>query len=200
MQQIPKRSHYLRCPALELCNRLCGPLAKKVWPGARFWVLTGFDSRSVTGHTEDLRNSTCGLSFSRSCDQGKIIKQLETIMYVSWIFWARFQNCSIQLAWFSWLFRASLVSRCSFWCGNPVKPVRPGCVHTPSLWDWSSNLGNDGLWRHRCNSAPDESAKESSYSVVSNLWVATPLGVALIFSGVAVTRHMLAVLVQVRCA
>ena len=36
--------------------------------------------------------------------------------------------------------------------------------------------------------------------VVSNLWVATPLGVALIFSGVAVTRHMLAVLVQVRCA
>ena len=29
-------------------------------------------------------------------------------------------------------------------------------------------------------------------SVVSNLWVATALGVALIFSGVAVTRHMLA--------
>jgi len=37
-------------------------------------------------------------------------------------------------------------------------------------------------------------------AVASNLWVATPLGVALIFSGAAVTRHMLAVLVQVRCA
>ena len=32
-------------------------------------------------------------------------------------------------------------------------------------------------------------------TVVSNLWVATPLVVALIFSGVAVTRHMFAVLV-----
>ena len=32
-----------------------------------------------------------------------------------------------------------------------VKYVRPGCVHTPSVWAWSSNLGNDGLWRHRCS-------------------------------------------------
>jgi len=39
-----------------------------------------------------------------------------------------------------------------------------------------------------------------SRSVVSNLWVANPLGVALIVSGVAVTRHMLAVSVQIRCA
>ena len=45
-----------------------------------------------------------------------------------------------------------------------LKHVRPSCVRTPSVWDWSSNLGKDG----DCdvtdvNSAPDESAKESSY-------------------------------------
>jgi len=35
---------------------------------------------------------------------------------------------------------------------EPLKHVRPGCVRTPSVWDWSSYV----------NSAPDESAKESS--------------------------------------
>jgi len=31
MQHIPKQSHYVRCPALELlCNGLCGPLPKKL--------------------------------------------------------------------------------------------------------------------------------------------------------------------------
>ena len=30
MQHIPKQSHYVRCPALELlCDGLCGPVAKK---------------------------------------------------------------------------------------------------------------------------------------------------------------------------
>ena len=33
---------------------------------------------------------------------------------------------------------------------EPLKRVRPDCVRTPSVWDSSSNLGKDGLWRHRC--------------------------------------------------
>ena len=48
--------------------------------------------------------------------------------------------------------------------GLVLKGVRPGWVRTTSVWDWSSSLGKDG----DCdvidvNSAPDESAKESSY-------------------------------------
>jgi len=42
--------------------------------------------------------------------------------------------------------------------------VRPGCVRTPSVWDWSLNLGKDGK---DCdvvdNSTPDESTKQCSY-------------------------------------
>jgi len=31
MQHIPKQSHYVRCPAVELlCNGICGPLATKL--------------------------------------------------------------------------------------------------------------------------------------------------------------------------
>jgi len=30
------------------------------------------------------------------------------------------------------------------------KRMRPGCVRALSVWDWSSNLGKYGLWRHRC--------------------------------------------------
>jgi len=31
MQHIPKQSHYVRCPSLELlCNSLCGPLARSL--------------------------------------------------------------------------------------------------------------------------------------------------------------------------
>jgi len=26
----------------------------------------------------------------------------------------------------------------------------PGWLSPASVWDWSSNLGKDGLWRHRC--------------------------------------------------
>ena len=44
MQHIPKKSHYVRCPAFELlCNNLCGPVTKKFGdPG--FNVLTEFAS------------------------------------------------------------------------------------------------------------------------------------------------------------
>jgi len=50
---------------------------------------------------------------------------------------------------------------------NRLKRVRPGCVCTPSVWDWSSNVGKDGL---DCaiidvNSALDESAKRALTSM-----------------------------------
>jgi len=41
-----------------------------------------------------------------------------------------------------------------------MKRVRPGCVRTHSVWDWSSNLGKDGDYDViDVNSAPDASAK-----------------------------------------
>jgi len=50
---------------------------------------------------------------------------------------------------------------------EPLKHVRPGCVRTPSVWDWSLNHGKDGDCNMiDFNSAPDESAKESSYFCV----------------------------------
>ena len=39
----------------------------------------------------------------------------------------------------------------------PLKRVRPSCVRTPSVWDWSSNLGRMDCGVIYVNSAPDES-------------------------------------------
>jgi len=69
-----------------------------------------------------------------------------------------------------------------------VKRVRPGCVRTPSVWEWSSDLGKDG----DCdvidvNSAPDESAKESSYLEVT--YKCRLLGLTLLLA-LAVFAHM----------
>jgi len=32
----------------------------------------------------------------------------------------------------------------------PPEACAKGCFGTPSVWDWSSNLGKDGLWPHPC--------------------------------------------------
>jgi len=49
-----------------------------------------------------------------------------------------------------------------------LKRVRPGCVRTPAVWDWSSNIE-----RIDVNSAPDELAKDSRNFHVygSHLWL-----------------------------
>jgi len=67
----------------------------------------------------------------------------------------------LQYFWYSWLStliimhvvrlkRSFLNSSNILWSWvrhSPLKRVRPSCVRTPSVWDWSSNLRKD---RHRC--------------------------------------------------
>ena len=56
------------------------------------------------------------------------------------------------LLWDKWNFLACKASlqRTNTWSVLQLKRVRPGCVRTPSEWDWSLNLAKDGLWRHQC--------------------------------------------------
>ena len=131
----------------------------------------------ITPRTKKLVVQKC--TFDQGCTEREISDSNLSEISDSWLWLSKFltpDSDSLTLREWNWAVKIKSWCTARNVCFN--KSFKSNCTI-------STGIPTLGVW---CK------------TVVSNLWVATPLGVALIFSGVAVTRHMLAVLVQVRCA